>query len=517
MAFVAVCTFAAALLGTLTAHAPTARAGGVGEHGLQLTVTVNTRPGLGALQPGIRVGAPVVKVYRLTNRSGADLSSVRLADPDVPPSTIDCGGSAQPGHLRALSSTVCTARFPAVPGLHIGWTVASGTVPSLAMGMKASARSGYTGVGGRLSLAESSRLTSFTEAEVRYVLTNPGNRAVYDIQLTDPVLAPGRIDCGGRAGVPELSPGMTVTCTAQVGRPPGTYHSAGTAGGSDWTVTLGPAGGDEGPPVLTAHADTSFTLLPPPAMPPPLLPGPQASGPRVPGSVSPRPRGAPSAQRSPTVPGAARPAAPAVPAVPFPFPRSLVLGGTATPLGQPPAAPGAPAPGAPLGAAAPPSLFTAPLTAPGPVPPPGALAPAVPPVPLAPPGIAAVPPGPGAPPGVPPAPPAAPPDLPGAPPGAAAVPPAIPAVPPAAPAVPPGPGGGVVGAAPVQPPAPVAPPQPPPPRPPQPPRGGVQQLAIPPKLPRGSKESPDMSMVVVLLLLLVPGALAAALLGSRRP
>ncbi|MFK8909227.1 hypothetical protein, partial [Streptomyces sp. YS-3] len=249
-AFLAVCTITAAMFAALADRAPAARAGGVGGNSLQLSVTVNTRPGLGATQPGIRVGAPVVKVYRLTNYSGADLTSVRLNDPAVPPALLRCGGGNL-GTLRALSSTTCTARFPAVPGPHTGWVTATGEIASLGIRMTASAQSGYAGVAGQLSLSESALLTSFNEAEVRYVLTNPGNRPLYDVQLADPELAPGRIDCSGHADVPELLPGTAMTCTARVVRPPGTYRSAGKATGSDWTVTLGPTGGNEPPPVLT--------------------------------------------------------------------------------------------------------------------------------------------------------------------------------------------------------------------------------------------------------------------------
>ncbi|MEU1098907.1 hypothetical protein ABZ389_37605, partial [Streptomyces sp. NPDC005877] len=345
-AFLAVCTITAAMCAAYADRAPAARAGGVGENGLQLTVTVNTRPGLGAVQPGIRAGAFVVKVYRLTNRSGADLSSVRLTDPAVAPALLRCGGgSGSPGTLRALSSTTCTARFPAAPGPHTGWVTATGAIASLGIRMKAVAHSGYAGVAGQLSLSESALLTSFNEAEVRYVLTNPGNRTVYDVRLADPALAPGRIDCSGRTNVPDLPPGTSVTCAAQVVRPPGTYRSAGVATGSDRTITLGPAGGGEAPPVLTAHASLSFSVPTPPILPPAALAPPFPFRPAFP--LQPRP---PLRQQAPPSTGPGTVAPPGSPGAPG-APGTPGAGGAGTP-GAASGAGGASGPGGAPGSAA---------------------------------------------------------------------------------------------------------------------------------------------------------------------
>ncbi|MEU9098595.1 hypothetical protein [Streptomyces sp. NPDC048361] len=469
---------------------PTARAGGVGEHSLRLTVTVNTRPGLGALRPGIRVGAPVVKVYRVANLGEADLSTVRLTDPAVPGALIHCAnGSGHPGYLRALSSTTCTAELPAAPGPHTGLVMATGTVPSLAMRLHASAQSGYGGVAGALTLAESARLLSFTEAEIRYVVTNPGNRTVYGIALADPVLAPGRFDCAGRQDIPELAPGASFTCTAQVRRDPGSYRSAATATGSDRTDTLDPEGRNVPPPGLSARADAEFVLPAPPttpAVPPPL---PRAVPPGRSSAAAPPPAGAgrPGGVGLPGTTGALRPPVGAAAG-----PGALAApGGTGVPggVGAPgtPAGPGGPAgPGAAAGAGGPA----------GPGAPAGT-------------GAAA---GPG-----------------GAGPGAAAglgapAPPAAPPVPetPPAPAEPNAPGGdtaaqppgaGVVGAVPVRPAEPPGTARPPrsvvaQPQPPSPSFLGALQ--------RHAQAHPGLSIAALLLLFLLPAALAAALLGSRR-
>ncbi|MEU4352944.1 hypothetical protein [Streptomyces sp. NPDC023838] len=510
-AFVAVCTIAAALLAALVDRAPTARAGGVGENGLGLSVTVNTRPGLGALQPGIRAGTPVVKVYRLTNYSGADLASVRLNDPGVPPSAVRCGGgSAHPGTLRALSRTVCTARFPAAPGPHTDWVTATGVIPSLGIRMTTSARSGYAGVAGQLSLSESPRLISFTEAEVRYVLTNPGNRTVLDVQLADPELLPARIDCSGRAVVPELPPGTSVTCTAQITRSPGTYHSAGTATGSDWTATLTPTGSSQAPPALTAHATTSFTLPTAPALPPaalaPPLPLPPGSPLGTPFPFRPQTPAPSPPQYRRTVPPRQSPTASAAPGPAVPPPG--VQPPPAAPPGQLPGAAGPAAPGVP---AVPPPI-AAPLTPPGPL---------APGIPVTPPfgggvlGAAPAPPGGGAP-GTAPAQPGggilgAAPAQPGG--GTLGTAPAPPGggIQGAAPAQP---GGGILGDAPAQPPAPVTPARP---KPPGTREARGQESSVLARLRRRSRENSSLSVVAVLLLLLVPAALVAALLGSRRP
>ncbi|MET9361634.1 hypothetical protein ABZX93_12015 [Streptomyces sp. NPDC006632] len=443
---------------------------------------MNTRPGIGALRPGIRVGAPVIKVYRVANRGEADLSTVRLTDPAVPGSLIRCAnGSGHPGYLRALSSTLCTAELPAAPGTHTARVVATGVVPSLAMRMRATAPSGYGGVAGALTLTESARLLSFTEAEIHYVVANPGNRTVYAIALADPVLAPGRLDCAGQEDIPELRPGASLTCTARVRRGPGSYRSAGTATGSDRTDTLDPEGRSIAPPVLSARADADFVLPAPPSAPavPDVLP--RAVPPRR-AAAAPPPAGAgrrgargPGTAVGPGTPGGLRaPGGPGRPGGPGPGAGAGAGPGTrAGPAG--PAAPGGPgAPGMPGGAGDPAGTAAAGPGAPAPPAAPAPAAPAVPAQPPAPPG-AALPPG-----------------------GDAAAQP---------------PGTGIVGAVPVgpaEPPGTVRPPQPALARPPAPPSflGALQHHA---------QAHPGLSVAALLLLFLLPAALAAVLLGSRRP
>ncbi|MER0443759.1 hypothetical protein ABR738_04105 [Streptomyces sp. Edi4] len=470
-----------------------------------MTVTVNTRPGTGALRPGIRVGSPVVKVYRLTNHGEADLSGVRVSDPDVPGALIRCAGElGRFGQLAALSSATCTAELPATPGTHTAWVVASGVVPSLDLRLRASERSGYGGVAGVLDLSENVRLISFTEAELHYVLANLGNRTVYGIQLVDPVLAPGPFDCGGRADVPDLAPGASVTCVVRVRRAPGSYTSAATATGSDRTDTLSPAGLSVPPPLLTARSSASFVLpaLPPPPppataqLPPPL---PRAAPPRRPafgsgppgaagppnglapgepggpggpgGSGGPGGPGGSGAAAGPGAPGAfAAPAAPGAPAG-----AGVGAGGAAgsgAPAGpEAPAEPGAPA--APAAPAATGGAGAAPAAPPGPGAPPPAAEPPAPAAPVAP-GAGAG--------------------------GAAALPPGVaPAVPPAA--VPPN----------------AVPPRAVPPTPPKAARPPAQTASFLGRLQHHAKAHPALSMAALLLLFLLPAALAALLLGSRRP
>ncbi|MFD0395676.1 hypothetical protein ACFQ3Z_40975 [Streptomyces nogalater] len=108
-------------------------ADGAGTHGLALEVTVNTRPGTGATRPGIRVGRPLVKTYRLINRTGADLYDVRVSDPGLPGAVIRCpGGGDHLRMLRGLDSATCTAWSTAREGTWIADVTAVGRVPSSA-------------------------------------------------------------------------------------------------------------------------------------------------------------------------------------------------------------------------------------------------------------------------------------------------------------------------------------------------------------------------------------------------
>ncbi|MET9516750.1 hypothetical protein [Streptomyces sp. NPDC002994] len=337
----------------LAADPPRAAADGVGSHALALSVTVNTRPGREAEHTGIRVGHPVVKHYRLTNRSGADLHRLRLTDPHVPGAAVNCPGG-RGLWLRGLTSVTCTSLVSATPGRHTSTVRAHAEIPSLGARPSASAVAGYEGVAGALRLAVTVREVEGSRAVVQYTVGNPGNRTVFGVRLSDTALNPPRIICGGRpASSPQTLPaGATVLCVAELdGLRPGTYHSGPEARGSDGLFTLDTAGGLVGPPPLVARAATRFTVraqpppesprparpAPPPAQAPLPAPGPPPGGASLPGGASPLDRAAPQAP-SPGG-GAGTPGAPGAPAA--------APGGGAPGGGAPggPAAPAGPAPG----------------------------------------------------------------------------------------------------------------------------------------------------------------------------
>ncbi|MEB8337862.1 hypothetical protein, partial [Streptomyces endophyticus] len=223
--------------------APSA-ADGAGSHGLALDVTVNTRPGTGALRPGIRSGGAVVVSYRLANRGSADLHDIRVHDPSMPGARIRCpGGRDRVPLLIGLRSARCTATMAARPGTWTAEVRAAGRQPYLRATVQATARSGYAGVGAALTLAQSARPTGPGRARVAYTVANPGNRPLHDIRVTDPGLAPDRIACAhGGPVVPRLAPGATAECTGEVRRAPGTYTGRGRAEGSDRIRTIGTHG-----------------------------------------------------------------------------------------------------------------------------------------------------------------------------------------------------------------------------------------------------------------------------------
>ncbi|MEU5899508.1 hypothetical protein [Streptomyces venezuelae] len=449
--------------GCWSAAGPSA-ADGPTANGLALQVTVNTRPGLGALNPGIRTGAAVVKSYRLTNRGGADLHDVRVHDPAMPGAAIRCpGGLDRVRMLAGLRSVYCTATAPARPGPWVGDVRAVGQQPYLRAMVQATARSGYAGVGAALGLTETARVTGPDRAEVHYVVANHGNKPVHGVRVTDPALPAERIGCAGSAQpvVAHLAPGARATCVAVVRRAPGTYESRGQADGSDLLRTLDVRGGAVAPPRLTARSSARFTLRapPPPAAPVPRPPRPAPVPPR-------RPPVGPPPERPPAAP-------------PLPGPPVIAL----LPLPPPPPGIAAPVLG-PVGPAPPPGAGLAPGVVPQGVVPPGGFPPgAVPP--------GAVPPG-----GFP----------------AGAVPPG--ALPPGA--VPPGavpPGAVPPGADPQQ----VQPPKknesrtrPRTERPAEPRRSLAGRFIRRDRTPTG------LGMVSALFLILLPAAIAAAVFGSRR-
>ncbi|MFI9001409.1 hypothetical protein [Streptomyces sp. NPDC053541] len=441
---------------------PTAHAGGAGADALALSVTVNTVPGTSG-DVRVRTGGTVVKRYRLVNRGEADLYGVTVRDPAVPGGRAHCPRTT----LGPLRSLVCTARFPALPGRHAGTARATGDIPSLAQRATARARSGYEGVGGALTLAEAVRVGppapgtgagpgAGRTATVRYTVGNRGNRPVHALRLTDPGFGagPGGLVCT----LPELAPGASADCTATVRRGPGTHRSAGLAGGTDRLTTVGERGERLPPPPLTARASAAFRVAAPPPPPPPPAASRPSRPPRPPGPSAPS-TGAPGAPGAPGVPGA--PGAPGT------------AGATATR-----AAAVAAATAAAVEAAVAEALRAAEAAA---------AAEAAEAAEAAALGGAAVG---GLPPGA-------------VPPGAAEAPGAAePAAPPAEARVPA---------------AEVPPGRPPAVRPPP------ARVAVPddegllPRLQRRSRELPHLGVVLTLLLLLIPAAVAAALLGSRRP
>ncbi|MFE6068244.1 hypothetical protein [Streptomyces sp. NPDC056525] len=263
------------VLPCLVLPATVARAGGVGNGALRVTATVNGRGDSGARPPALRVGRPVVKRYRLVNRGEAHLYGVRVTDPGVPRGTVvRCPDRPLP----ALGELECVARFQAASGVHRGTVRAQGSVPSLGRLLTATARTGYTGITGDLRLTEQVaagpvgrrsaapglRALAVTHpATLTYTVTNHGNRPLHAVRVEDTALGlrAGAVDCAGRPGtVPLLAPGASARCTATVRRPPGTHRSTGLASGSDRVTTYGPGGERVPAPTLVGRSAAVFTL-----------------------------------------------------------------------------------------------------------------------------------------------------------------------------------------------------------------------------------------------------------------
>ncbi|MFE1908915.1 hypothetical protein ACFW96_35400 [Streptomyces gardneri] len=307
----------AALPGVL----PAAWAGGAGDGALRMTVTVNGRGHSGLRPPTVRVGAQVVKRYRLVNSGEAHLYGVRVVDPAVPAGAVRCPGRT----LAALGELECVARFRAVGGMRRATARAEGDIPSLRLRLAATARAGYVGVAGGLRLTERvtvsapgrsgrSLAVAWGSATVAYTVTNHGNRPLHTVRIGDPGLglAPGATDCGAGGGaVAVLAPGASARCTAVVRRPPGTHRSTGVASASDRITTYGPRGERLPAPVLTARSSAVFTLPSRASTPPSAVPvKPKAAAgsggapgrPAASGSVG-VPRGAAGAVGVPGAPG----------------------------------------------------------------------------------------------------------------------------------------------------------------------------------------------------------------------
>ncbi|MEU7294030.1 hypothetical protein AB0A76_12615 [Streptomyces exfoliatus] len=268
------------VLPCLALPATAALAGGVGDGALRVAVTVNGRGQTGLRPPALRAGGPVVKRYRLVNRGEAHLYGVKVVDPQVPSGSVRCPA----GPLAALGELECVARFRAAPGAHRGTVRAEAAVPSLGRRLTATARTGYTGVAGILTLTE--RVTFGAPgrggagapgraapgapgrgaATLTYTVTNRGNRALHAVRVEDTALGlrAGAVDCAGRPGtVPLLAPGASARCTATVRRAPGTHRSTGLASGSDRVTTYGTGGGRVRAPTLVARSSAVFTVAPP--------------------------------------------------------------------------------------------------------------------------------------------------------------------------------------------------------------------------------------------------------------
>ncbi|MGA5420850.1 hypothetical protein [Streptomyces lavendulocolor] len=255
----------------LSARPSQAFADGVGRSALVLSVTVNKKTPQQAERIGVRVGHLVVKRYRLTNRSGADLHRVTLTDPSVPGGALRCP-RGQGFWMRGMSTVTCTARFSAAPGRHSATVRARGEIPSLGMRPSASVAAGYRGVAGALALAVTVRDAVAPHAVVRYTISNPGTHTVHGARLVDPVLGSAPVDCGGRAGPPQaLGPGAVAVCVARPsGLRPGTYRSTPEVRGGDRLFTLGPTCTRlVPPPALVARAAAPFVVRPRPVPPPP--------------------------------------------------------------------------------------------------------------------------------------------------------------------------------------------------------------------------------------------------------
>ncbi|MEU6619361.1 hypothetical protein ABZ926_01020 [Streptomyces litmocidini] len=237
-------------------------AGGSGDGALRMTVTVNGRSDSAVRPPSVRVGAQVVKRYRLENLGEARVHGVRVVDPGVPDGAVRCPRQS----LAGLGEMECVARFRALPGPHLATARARGDVPSLGVLSSATARSGYTGVAGGLALTERVSVGG-GRAAVTYTVANRGNRPLHAVRVEDTALplGPGSVDCGGRAGtVALLPPGASARCTATVRRPPGTHRSTGLATGSDRVPTLDAGGALVPAPTLTARSSAAFTVPSPP-------------------------------------------------------------------------------------------------------------------------------------------------------------------------------------------------------------------------------------------------------------
>jgi len=247
-------------------HAAPAPADGTGTRGLVLRVIVNKRPGTGAVDPGIRTGHPVLKEYRLTNKGGADLHDVRISDPGMKGARIVCAGGADKVRLLpGLTSTTCTAEGGAQKGRRIAQAIATGRIPSLNAPVRATARSGYAGVGGTLTLSQRATVSAPAgpgdpaRVDVRYALVNTGNLPVHGVRITDRHLAPKGVSCvEGTSVLRRVAPGQTVRCTVRLRLDPGEQISEGLAEGSDRRSTLDRKGRLIGAPVLRAHSMLRF-------------------------------------------------------------------------------------------------------------------------------------------------------------------------------------------------------------------------------------------------------------------
>ena len=266
---------AAALTPALCAPATGLTRGGEDRYALVLSVATNTvgRPGV-----PVRPGERLVRSYRLHNLAEYPLHGLRLVDPQAPGGAITCPhGDRLPG----LVDETCTAvlKAGAAAGLRLVRVEASARAPGEYSDPITSAEAGYLGRASGLTLRREvgpdtalRSLPGPVRPELlRYRLAAPGSVSVQQLRLTDPLLAGGRLDCGGGSGLPDrLAAGATLDCTVVVPARPGVHLGTARALGAAEDGAVAEDGRPLPPVDLAAEATGGYTVAaPPPAAPAP--------------------------------------------------------------------------------------------------------------------------------------------------------------------------------------------------------------------------------------------------------